>query len=71
MTDIEAVATDVDQPEEAPTVTQPDAVVIHRIEEDGQIRTVVQPVGDVRVTEVQTLMELGLQAWREQIGLPK
>lgn len=56
---------------DTPEVSQPDAVVIHRVEEDGQIKTVVQPIGDVRPTEVQTLIELGLQSWRDQIGLAK
>ncbi len=54
-----------------PEATAPNAVVIHRLEEDGQIKTVVQPVGDVRATEVQTLLELGILSWREQIGLTK
>jgi hypothetical protein len=55
-------------PEEAPQ--QANGVLIVRIDqEDGGIKTDVIPVGDARATEVSTLIELGLAAWRAKIGL--
>ena len=45
------------------------AVIIHKVIEGTQVKTVVQSIGNVQVTEVQTLLELGVKAWRSQIGL--
>jgi hypothetical protein len=51
---------------EAPT----NAVVIVKIVNDaGDIGTDVQPIGDVLVTEVQTLIDLARASWRAKIGL--
>lgn len=43
-------------------------VVKHR-DPDGSISTSIATNGNVEVTEVQTLLELGLKGWREKIGL--
>jgi hypothetical protein len=52
------------------TVEQPDAIVITKIAtEDGGVTTDVTAIGGVQVTEVQTLIELGLARWRAKIGL--
>jgi hypothetical protein len=51
-------------------VEQPDAIVITKIAtEDGGVTTDVTAIGGVQVTEVQTLIELGLARWRAKIGL--
>jgi hypothetical protein len=59
--------------DDAPTeeaATQPEGVlVIKNTDEDGNIFTEIVPVGDVRMTEVQTILELGVLRWRSQIGL--
>ena len=47
---------------------QPNAVLIVKITDENGVRTEVQPLGDVQPTEVQTLIELGLQSWRAKIG---
>lgn len=55
---------------EPPTSEQPDAVLIlKKIDSDGSINTQAVPLGNVQATEVQTLIELGLQSWRKSIGL--
>lgn len=54
------------QPDEQPV----DAVlVIRQTSEDGQIGTIVQTVGDVRITEAETLLKLGLKGFQKQIGV--
>lgn len=46
------------------------AVIVVKIEdENGNIGTNVIPNGDVRPTEIQTLLELAINSWREQIGV--
>jgi len=56
--------------EETPDAEQPNAVLVVKIQdEDGSISTDVIPTGNVQATEVQTLIELGLVAWRQKIGL--
>lgn len=46
------------------------AVIVVKVEdEDGNIGTNVIPNGDVRPTEIQTLLELAINSWREQIGV--
>lgn len=46
------------------------AVVIYKIvDEQGNVQTDVGIEGGVQPTEVQTLIELGLLAWRQKIGL--
>lgn len=44
-------------------------LVARVVGEDGSIFTDIQPVGDVQLTEIQTILELGLKAFREKIGL--
>lgn len=46
-------------------------VVIVQRGEDGAISTDVVPQGDVRPTEVDTILELGRNGWRQKIGLVK
>lgn len=46
------------------------AVVVHATRaEDGGVSTHVEVVGDVRVTEVDTLLALARKGWRERIGI--
>ncbi len=47
-----------------------DAVsVVRTITEGGGVHTEIVVQGDIRATEVSTILELGLARWREQIGL--
>lgn len=59
----EAVAT-------APQERAPDGVfiVVNR-DENGGVGTGIQTVGDVKVTEIQTIIELALKAFRNDVGL--
>lgn len=51
---------------------QLDGVLVTKdVDEEGNITTGVQTLGKVQPTEVQTLLELGLDAFRKQIGLSK
>lgn len=43
--------------------------VAKRVAPDGSINTEVIVSGEVVVTEVQTILELGVQGWRKRIGL--
>lgn len=57
--------------EQTPEVSEPEidgVLVLKRIDGDS-ITTEVQALGSVQPTEVQTLLELGVQRWRRQIGL--
>jgi hypothetical protein len=54
-------------PAQEPTL---DAVVVIRTPtEDGGYKTDITTTGDVRITEVETLMKLGLRGWLDKIGL--
>lgn len=44
-------------------------LVARVVSDDGSIYTDIQPVGDVQLTEIQTILELGLQAFRAKLGL--
>ncbi len=56
--------------EETTPETPLDAVIIvKRLNDDGTIATDVLTNGSVLATEVQTLIEMGLKAWRQKIGL--
>lgn len=44
-------------------------VIIKEIDPEGRILTKVALNGDVTSLEAQTLIEFGLKAWREQVGL--
>ena len=58
--------------EEAPAEKELDLVVVVVKYEGGQIAVDgVSVQGDIRATEVQTLLELALPYWREKIGLSK
>lgn len=53
-----------------PPAAHTDGVLIVKVtNENGDISTDVVPLGDVRLTEVQTLLELGRAKWRAKIGL--
>jgi hypothetical protein len=52
------------------TQQDPDAVVIVKIvDEHGNIKTGIQTLGNVQITEVATLLELGLRGFRAELGL--
>jgi ribonuclease PH len=61
---------DVVTPEEE---AAPLNLVIVVVEHDGETTQVsnVSTQGDVRATEVQTLLELAVPAWRQKVGLSK
>lgn len=44
-------------------------VVIKQTAEDGSISTDVVLQGEVKATEVQTILELAVRGWRQRIGL--
>lgn len=47
-----------------------DAVLcVRRIADDGSVTVDPQPVGDMRLTEVDSVLELARQRWRQKIGL--
>lgn len=49
---------------------QPDGVLVHRIDDgQGGFRTQVQVVGDVRITEIETILKVGLRGFRADLGL--
>jgi hypothetical protein len=49
---------------------QLDAVLcIRLVDEAGKISVVVQTSGDVRATEVDTLLKMGYKNWQAQIGV--
>lgn len=55
-----------------PQAAPPNGVLVLKItDEQGNISTDAQPVGNVLPTEVQTLLELGINGWRQKIGLEK
>lgn len=53
----------------AEDVPQANGVVVLKTKVDGVINTEIQIVGEIEPTEVQTLLELGVRAWRQRIGL--
>lgn len=59
------------EPAEAPQQETAPVVIILKETDPatGNISTKVLPQGDVRPTEVETLIKLGLQAWQRQIGV--
>lgn len=62
---------DEPQPEAAQNEAQvPNAVLVLRsIDEEGKTQVALQRLGDIASTEVPTLLELGLKAARQQLGL--
>ena len=49
---------------------QPNAVLVQRIEgEDGQLSVEVQTVGNVRITEIETVLKLGLKLIKDKFGV--
>lgn len=76
MTDVNSLADDPSAPEfgdpdqDAGVAEQPpNAVLIVRVEDDQGIHTEVVTLGDVKATEVATIIELGMRSWRAKIGL--
>lgn len=69
--EVAAPAPDEDGKTEAPPANNvPDGVLITKdIGGDGNLKVNVVPVGNVQITEVQTIIEIGLRFFREQIGL--
>lgn len=63
----EAAEAVTETPQEQPS---PDGVfvVVNRAE-GGGVGTSIQTIGDVKVTEVQTILELALKAFRSEAGL--
>lgn len=48
----------------------PNGVFIEKVVgEGGNVQVNVAPIGNVQITEVQTLVEIGLRTFRDQIGL--
>lgn len=60
-----------DAPEEPQTEAQPQDGVFVLVQRapDGGVATGVQTVGDVKITEIQTILELALKAFRADAGL--
>ena len=59
-------------PPETPQVAEDPlpAVIVARVTtDDGGLDTKVIINGDVRPTEVETLLKMGLQGWQRQIGV--
>lgn len=54
--------------EEAPVEAATGVFVTKTVDDQGNISTDTQPV-NVQPTEVQTLLELGIQSWRQKVGL--
>jgi hypothetical protein len=49
---------------------QPNAVLVQRIEgEDGQLSVEVQTLGNVRITEIETVLKLGLKLIKDKFGV--
>lgn len=66
----ETLKIEPDDPQEpSDDSTEPDGVLILKIKDENGIATEVVPLGAVEATEIQTLIELGLQSWRSKIGL--
>lgn len=63
----------VDAPaDEAPQEAQVDGVLVRKeVGPEGNLSVSVQPIGNVQITEVQTLLELGVRYFREQVGLDR
>lgn len=58
-------------PEDREPDSPPDAVVIHvRRNEDGKIVPELQVLGDVRPSEVESILGSGLRDWRAANRLP-
>lgn len=54
----------------APEGTQPDGVLVVKTKDDaGGINVDAVPVGNIEPTEVLTLLELGIDAFRAKVGL--
>lgn len=54
----------------APAEAQPNGVLVTKVvNDDGGVATQIQLIGDCQVTEIQTILELGLKAFRADVGL--
>lgn len=66
--EVEDAPQDVQAPDPDPVL---DGVfIVKNTDESGTISVTVHTNGHVLATEVQTLLEMALPAWREKIGLP-
>lgn len=59
------------KPEEAPPEERPvnGVVVTRAFDPNGAVRAELSLLGDVKATEAQTLLELGIKQARRQLGL--
>lgn len=55
-------------PDETENTEVLNAVIVVRRETENGVETDVIANGDVKVTEIQTILELGLSKWRKQLG---
>lgn len=51
------------------SIAEVNAVIVVRRETENGIETEVFLNGDVKATEAQTVLELGIASWRKKIGL--
>lgn len=57
----------MDDPKPEPQV---DAVMcVRRIADDGTVTVEVKPVGDLRLTEIDTVLALARLRWKNEIGI--
>jgi hypothetical protein len=68
---VEAPAPEVIEPEAPAPAEEPlnAVIIVKEVNPDGSIATKVALNGDVNALEAQTLIEFGLKAWRDQVGL--
>lgn len=70
---VELTAEDVPEVEvrtEGEQVQVPAVQILVQRDSDGNIDCDVVATGDVRATEVETVIKMGLNKWRGKIGLP-
>lgn len=63
------MSTEVDQQSQEDDTPFNGVVIVREFNEDGGVGTKVILSGNVKPTEVQTIIDLGLKGWREQIGV--
>lgn len=57
------------EPTGAPEAPLNAVIIVKDVDPEGNITTRVALNGNVNALEVHTLIEFGLKAWREQVGL--
>lgn len=55
---------------EVEAIQLPTVIILVERGDDGKIDTDVVAQGDVRATEIETVLKMGLNKWRQKIGLP-